>query len=726
MTGVREADPRVNLDNCAAEPIHVPGSIQPHGMMLAFTLDGRLATHSANAHSLGALPATGDTAGDHHFTPSLLACVRSALAKPSAASTCDVALPDGSPADATLHTHEGLLFVEVEPRDAGTGHSADFALFAQRALTRIQAQTDLATLLEASVEEIAALSRFDRVMAYRFHPDDSGEVVAERRGPGLESYLGMRYPASDIPAQARRLFVLNPIRLIVDVAYQPVPLQPDRNPATGGAIDLSHAVLRSVSPIHCEYLGNMGVHGSMAISIVVQGRLWGMFACHHYAPHLVSPAVRMTCRLLSQVVSLMVERLLALRRSDAIARGQNVRSAIIDRVRGDDYMLRALTSGSPALLDVVPACGLAAAALEQINTLGETPDLDGLAHLLAWLEAHGGSSFVTASIARDAPEIAAACSGFAGFLAIRYSTERHGWLIWFRREQIETLRWAGNPDKPAVLGPNGMRLSPRGSFAEWQQVVRDRAEPWDEAELFEAEEVRRALVDISAARLQEVVRAREMLLAMLGHDLRNPVQAIAMAGATLKLDDARVATVQKQIARISGRMGRMINHVLDLSRLQAGFTLVRERAPRDFGELLNDVVNEARYAHPGSELQARFSDLGSLDIDADRIAQVLGNLISNARHHGVAERPVMLEAERSAEALLVRVINHGAPLSEQALENLFAPFKRGSLDNADNPRGLGLGLYIASTIVREHGGELSVNSGDGLVTFTMRLPLAAR
>src|SRR5690606_32749999 len=130
----------------------------------------------------------------------------------------------------------------------------------------------------------------------------------------------------------RRLFVLNPLRLIVDVAYRPVPLFPDRNPLTGAPLDLSHSVLRSVSPIHCEYLGNMGVHGSMAISIVVQGRLWGMFACHHYAPHLVSPAVRMSCRLLSQVVSLMVERLLATRRSETIAQGQHLRSAIIERV----------------------------------------------------------------------------------------------------------------------------------------------------------------------------------------------------------------------------------------------------------------------------------------------------------------------------------------------------------------------------------------------------------
>jgi signal transduction histidine kinase len=268
-----------------------------------------------------------------------------------------------------------------------------------------------------------------------------------------------------------------------------------------------------------------------------------------------------------------------------------------------------------------------------------------------------------------------------------------------------------------------VRPNPPGAASEWREVVREKAEPWEESELYEAEELRLALADISATRLQEAARAREVLLAMLGHDLRTPVQALAMVGETLWLDDARIAGVQKQIARISGRMGRLITHVLDLSRLQAGFTLIGAREPRDFGELLSDVINEARLARPKSPLLASFSQLGEVSVDADRITQVLVNLISNARHHGLPGHPVRVEAERTAGQLLVRVINHGRPVNEAALERLFAPFKRGSLDNSGNPRGLGMGLYIASTIVREHGGNLSLSCGEGLVTFTMALPL---
>ncbi len=726
MSGAQGPDVPVDLDNCAAEPIHVPGSIQPHGVLLAFTAAGLLATRSANAALLGALPAIGEALAEGHLTPTALAILRAAIAAPGTIEDAEIVLPDGHIADITLHAHEGLLFAEFEARAPGAPPASQHAQLVHKALTRIQTQEDVQSLLEAGVDEIASLSGFDRVMAYVFHADDSGEIVAERRRrPDLEPYLGLRYPASDIPAQARRLFVLNPIRLIVDVAYEPVPLQPDHNPVTGGRIDLSHAVLRSVSPIHCEYLGNMGVHGSMAISIVVQGRLWGMFACHHYAPHLVSPAVRRACRLLSQIVSLLAERLQALRRSDGMARGQSLRAAIIERARADDYILRALTTGSPQVLDLLPASGIAAGSLETLQNIGETPPRENLPALFSWLDRHGGTRFATSSISRDAPELAAACAGFAGLLAVRFSTERNGWLVWFRREMLETQRWAGDPAKPLVVGPHGARLSPRGSFAEWQQVVRGQAEPWDDGEIFEAEELRRGLADITASRLQEVVRAKEMLLAMLGHDLRNPVQAIAMAGAALKLDGARADAVQAQIARISGRMGRLINHVLDLSRLNAGFSLVRQREPRDVGELLDDIVNEARYAHPQSVLEARYDALGRLDMDADRMAQVFMNLISNARHHGDAGKPVTLEAWRDPTTLHVRVINHGPALTEQALQTLFEPFKRGSIDNADNPRGLGLGLFIASTVVREHGGRLAVESGGGLVTFTVSLPLSA-
>lgn len=717
----------VDLSNCALEPIHIPGSIQPHGALVAFAPDGTLATRSANAPQLlGPLPAAGAALDDRHLTAEIRDHLAACLRSPGRADSFEVRLADGRTADLGIHFHEQLLIAEVEPRHADAQPPSKFTVIAQRALERIQAQRELDSLLATSVEEIALLSGFDRVMAYRFHPDDSGEIVAERMARPLEPFLGMRYPDTDIPAQARLLFVKNPIRLIPDVSYAPVPIEPDRNPATGTHIDLSHASLRSVSPIHIEYLTNMGVRASMSVSVVVGDRLWGLFACHHSSPHLVSPAVRLTCRLLSQVVSVAVERFEATLHAERMAHAQRLRVAIAGRVQADEDMVRALTVGTPALTEMVRCAGAAVTSLTQVGTIGETPARDGIDAVTAWLAAREDATrYATNHIAADAPNLEAACRGFAGFAAIRFSAEPNSYIVWFRREQIETLRWAGNPAKAATLGRHGERLSPRGSFAEWKEVVRGRSEPWDTNETDALEDLRRALMDISAVRLQEVVRTRELLLAMLGHDLRNPLQAIAMAGEVLRLDQSRASQVQKQIASISGRMGRLITHVLDLSRLQSGAGLLRGRETRDLEVLLRDIVVESRAAHPGAEIVERYSGVGAADVDADRLAQVIGNLLSNARHHGTHDTPIVIEGERRPDEIVLRVTNHGPAISAEALQTLFEPFKRGSLDNPANPRGLGLGLYIASSIVREHGGALTVVSEDGRVTFTITLPVAA-
>jgi light-regulated signal transduction histidine kinase (bacteriophytochrome) len=343
---------------------------------------------------------------------------------------------------------------------------------------------------------------------------------------------------------------------------------------------------------------------------------------------------------------------------------------------------------------------------------------------MAWLAARDGLTVVgTHDLAADAPGLATACRGFAGLAAIRFSAEPSSYVVWFRREQVETVRWAGNPEKETTLGPHGERLSPRGSFAEWKEVVRGRSEPWDAVEMDALEDLRRALMDISAMRLQETVRTRALLLAMLGHDLRNPLQAITVAGEILRTDESRASQVQKQIATISGRMGRLVTHMLDLSRLQSGVGLVRATEPRNVETLLRDVVAENRAAHSDVEIVERYHGAGVTRVDADRIAQVMGNLISNARHHGTRGTPIVIEAQRTDGEVAIRVTNHGPAITSDALQTLFEPFKRGSLDNPANPRGLGLGLYIASSIVREHGGALTVTSGDGLVTFTITLPV---
>src|SRR5690606_4190654 len=273
-----------------------------------------------------------------------------------------------------------------------------------RAIARIQQQTCIDDLLRVTVEELRKLTGFDRVMAYRFLPDDSGEVVAEWRRDDLEPFVGQRYPASDIPAQARRLYILNPLRLIANLEYRPVPLQPQHNVLTGQPLDLSRSVLRSVSPIHVEYLTNMGVAASMSISIVVDNRLWGMFACHHTTPYLVPRAMRMSCQLLSQIVSVLVERTLSQEHARAIERSSSLRIRLTERTTQAGDILRALEEGDPSFLDLVDSHGAAASIDGRTVLFGQTPDEETVLDWIDWLQSNDTDDiFATDSITRDIP-----------------------------------------------------------------------------------------------------------------------------------------------------------------------------------------------------------------------------------------------------------------------------------------------------------------------------------
>ena len=726
FTGSRQP---VDLTNCDREPIHIPGSIQPHGALLAFSRDGALAVRSENADAmLGSLPAMGETLEACHLTPSMRAAIADALAGDGIPDDMlGAELRDGR-FDVIFSRSEELVLVEFEKLQDGGATLDTFAMASQRAIARIQRQASIDELLRVAVDEIRTLTGFDRVMAYRFLPDDSGEVVAEWRRDDLEPFVGQRYPAGDIPVQARRLYILNPLRLIADIGYLPVPLAPQENPLTQKPLDLSRSVLRSVSPIHVEYLTNMGVSASMSISIVVNDRLWGMIACHHMSPYLVPRAVRMSCQLLAQIVSVLVERTLSQDHARAIERSAAVRIRITERTTQAGDLLHALSEDKPSFLDLVGCQGAAACIDGRVVLFGETPDQGAVLDWIDWLQKNDTADiFATDSIERDVPALASSRAATAGLLAARFHRERNGYLFWFRGEQIESVRWGGNPEKTYTTGPLGDRLTPRGSFAEWKQDVEGKSHAWLSSELEIATQFRGDLQDIALARSTLSERARDMLFATLGHDLRDPLQAIMMAAQMLERQgaaDTNLAnsTLGKRITSSSGRMKRLISEVLDVSRIQNGLGLGITRSSTEIGPLLHDLVREVTTAHPGLQVRLACDGVGSADIDADRISQVVSNLLSNARHHGDNAMPITVSASADAQTVRLMVVNHGAAIDPELLPSLFDPFKPASTRNRGNPGGLGLGLYIVNEIVKGHDGSVDVRCADGLVTFEVILP----
>ncbi|MBA2960553.1 MULTISPECIES: ATP-binding protein [Ramlibacter] len=715
----------VSLDNCDREPIHVPGHIQPHGTLLAFDAARRLVSQSDNAQQmLGfALPPLGAGLDAPEFAahPDVARAIgdfaRRSHGASGLAERSELQVGERT-FDLILHANGRLVVAEFEQRQPADREIRPFTTLANGALGRLRLQRTIDDLLNVAVAEVRALTGFDRVMAYRFRHDASGDIVAEDRRADLEPFLHRRYPAGDIPVQARRLYVINTLRLIADVGAVPVPV---RN-LGDEPLDMSWATLRSVSPIHIEYLTNMGVAASMSVSIVIGGDLWGMIACHHLTPLVVPYGKRMACDVLAQLLASNVQTLLAADRAERIDAASTVRVKLLEAFVAADGLLEAVRPSVPALCAIFGAQALVASEGTGTIVHGGVSASAG-AELLRWLRANGPPEGVLALSARarlPAP-LSASLGAWCGILALQMDDSRHEWLVLLRQEQVETVAWGGKPEKNYQPGPLGMRLTPRGSFDVWREIVRGVAVPWSATELEIARGLQAGLHRAGGARRAQVTRARDQMLAVLGHDLRNPLQTITMASQLLARG-ADGATMGPRISRSSTHMARLIGDLLDLSRLQGGMGLAVNPQPADLAGLVREVAQDLMLGHPGVEVAVEAPLALQVPVDVARVRQLLDNLLGNARQHGEAGRPIHLTLEAGDAQVTLAVANHAPPIPAASRERMFDPFKPESLDNSRNPGGLGLGLYIAREIARGHGGTLVYEYRAPCVVFVFTLP----
>lgn len=714
------------LDNCDREPIHIPGSIQPHGALLAFDRLGQVRYASANVEALlGADIPLGHAlrATDLGADVAVHALLQRVIAQAAAAP--DDELPPvsqeaqihGETFDLVVHASHGVTVAEFERRVVDNDQLSHFALMAYAAMDTLKRQRNVDDLLAAAARAVRTLTGFDRVMAYRFRHDDSGDVVAEERRDDLEPFIGRRYPASDIPAQARRLYTLNTLRMIGDIEYAPVPLRAE---ATNDApLDLSHSVLRSVSPIHIEYLRNMGVRASMSVSIVVHGKLWGMLACHHMSPHRVPFSLRMTADVIAQLIAAQVQSLTAQEREAAAARASRLSTQLATDIAQGAEVKAALLDHAHALREILHAEALVIALDGKAEVIGEV-NADWVDLLLEWLAGQTTSLVHETEGARLPPEPGRESCDLCGVLALRFDGPRQGWLIALRREQVQTIRWGGRPEKEYATGPLGARLTPRGSFDEWRQTVRGTAVPWDAAEREMAAQLLDAVSRAHAARVLEADQLRSQLWAVLGHDLRNPLQSLTMASRVLDLGDT-TGRMKAVIRNSADRMQRMLQDVLDVARLQNGMVLTMDPARHDLAAVTRLVLEEMAVAHADLQVDAQVPDTLEAVIDPTRVAQLLGNLLSNARHHGRGRVGLSLRQDDADAVLEVR--NPSDPIPAHIAATLFDPFKRSGTVNARNRTGMGLGLFIADQIARGHGGRIAHRQDGEDVVFEVRLPL---
>ena len=427
----------------------------------------------------------------------LSACVHPQLENPllaiPVAVRCHVGKPL-TPFDGLLHRAQGGgLVIELEH----AGLPVELSRHVDGTLRRIVACPTIRALCDESARIFKELTGYDRVMVYRFDDEGHGEVFSEVHESGLEPYLGNRYPASDIPQMARRLYERNRVRVLVDVAYAPVPLTPRLSPITGRDLDMALCFLRSMSPIHVQYLKNMGVAATLVASLVVGGRLWGLVACHHYVPRFVHYQTRAVCEVLAETIATRIAALESFAQAQADLSVRRLEQRMIEAISRDGDWRTALFDSSQALLQTFDATGAALLFEGQILTTGEVPGTPQLREIGGWLDGKARSPvFATASLGLDEPAFAALNAVACGLIAAPVSNTPGEYLLWFRPEQIRTVTWGGNPFKSIVIGNDPSELSPRRSFAQWHQVVEGTSEPWSPAELTAARLIGDSVADI--------------------------------------------------------------------------------------------------------------------------------------------------------------------------------------------------------------------------------------
>ncbi len=507
----------VDLATCETEPIHIPGSIQPHGVLLAVDeTDWRVAVVSRNAEGLLGRP-----------VPDLLGAPLSAVLGegPTDAVRQHVtdAAPDaegagvplrldrgvgrgawvGQPVEALMHRSGALLVVEVEPdvREPAPTQLSDRA--ARAALTHLAATSSVAGLAQALAAQVRNLTGHDRVMVYRFDQDWNGEVIAEDRREDLEPFLGLHYPAGDIPAQARRLYATSWTRVIADVAYEPSPLVSAGPPGRQEPLDLSLAVLRSVSPVHIEYLTNMGVRASMSVSLIQDGRLWGLVACHHYSgPRCPSHDARWAAEFVGQAASqLLRDRQAADDRAERGGSASDLAQLTEHLARDPRPPLEALADQPELLLRLTDATGAVLSTGDRLVHLGLTPDDATVRRIVRLLPDQEERSVSTDHLVQVDPALGS--DQAAGALLVRDGGGM--WLLWLRTEVERTVDWGGDPrqPKPAPGGEGAPRLGPRTSFDRWREVVRGRSLPWRTWQVDAAQQLGATVVATLARRSQE-------------------------------------------------------------------------------------------------------------------------------------------------------------------------------------------------------------------------------
>lgn len=725
------------LENCQNEPIRVPESIQPHGFLVVIdSSDWTVRRVSANLGQhlpLQAEDALGRSAIDLFAAsaPDVVVELKNVVLQ-----DVEMLQPVSIGArtyNVAAHRVSDLLVVEFELREEGRSSLDTLYPQIRAAVAQIQAADTLDPLFQIVVSQIRALTGFDRVKIYRFDAQWNGRVIAEERSDAMPSYLDLRFPASDIPAQARELYRVNRIRLIPDVNYEPVDILSE--PGTAHQpLDMTHCVLRSVSPVHLQYMRNMDTPASMSISILLDGKLWGLVSCHHSAPRYVASHVRAACDFLVQILGMQIAgKDTSASAADRVIR-QNTHAALLGYMTREQNYVDGLLRHPSSFLSLADASGAAVVVEGECALVGMTPSKKQVTALVQWLATHRPDDdfYMTECLSEDMPTAHDMAATASGVLAISISQIHRSYVLWFRPEVVQTVSWGGDPRKREDASG---KLSPRTSFETWKQVVHNRCEPWTQPQIDTVQAMRISIIGIVMRNAEEMANLSgelkrinaelEAFSYSVSHDLRAPFRHIVGYAELLRelpllANDEQARRYVSTIVESAHTAGTLVDGLLGFS--QTGRINLSKRRI-----VINDLVRDClRILEPDTKdrvIQWEIGELGEAHGDPGMFRQVFQNLLSNAikysRTREVA-RIVVTRTDTHAEAIF-SVADNGVGFDMRYVDKLFGVFQR--LHRMEEFEGTGIGLANVKRIAQRHGGRAWAEGrlGEG-ATFYFSIP----